>query len=220
MSHAHLYPLPQARPGSTIGRKALMAISGLLLLAWCALHVVGNLLTLLGPDVVNGYGAALHDSPVLWLQRIGLLAITLVHVLTAITLSRRNRCATGSHRPTRLSAAGTMPLTGAALLGLTAVHVATIYGVGHPAFLHGDVHHNLFTLARTPSGAATLLGLTALIGLHVGHGAKSALVSIGLTAGPWPRPLSRAVEAVPSLFVIGFALPVAWAWLSGVQQTS
>jgi succinate dehydrogenase / fumarate reductase cytochrome b subunit len=212
MRNAHTYrPWSAASP---MALKALMAVTGLALVTWCVLHVAGNLLTLLGPELVNRYGAALHDSPVLWLQRLGLSLAATAHVAAAIRLARCSQQATGGHRRLRLTFAGTMRHTGTAMLALTAIHIASIYGVAHPDFVPGDVHHNLGTLVRTVAGASVLIALTALFGFHVGHGLRSALTSMGLTARAWPRAVSRLVGALPMLFVVGFGLPIAWALLN------
>ena len=61
--------------GTSVGLKLLMAASGLLWTGWVVLHMAGNLLVFAGPETINGYGAVLQGSPLLWVMRAGLLAL-------------------------------------------------------------------------------------------------------------------------------------------------
>ena len=77
---------------STVGKKAVMALTGVVLFVWLLLHVGGNLLVFAGPHVVDGYGAALHARPwLLWPMRIGLLLAAGLHIAAAVPLARRAR---------------------------------------------------------------------------------------------------------------------------------
>ena len=77
---------------SSIGGKVTMAITGVLLFGFVVAHLLGNLLLLSGPDAINGYAKWLYEKGVwLWLARIGLLAVFVLHVVTAIRLARANR---------------------------------------------------------------------------------------------------------------------------------
>lgn len=77
---------------SSLGKKYLMALTGLLLIGFVIAHMLGNLQVFLGPNNINAYGQSLKDlGPLLWVARIGLIVIFVVHVVTAIQLSIENK---------------------------------------------------------------------------------------------------------------------------------
>ena len=79
---------------STIGRKILMALSGLVLVLFVMGHMLGNLQIFLGPDVINAYAYKLHHllpSSALWAVRLVLLGTIAVHIWAAVTLTLDNR---------------------------------------------------------------------------------------------------------------------------------
>ena len=79
---------------SSIGGKVTMAVTGLLLFGFVLMHLLGNLQLFAGPDKINAYAKMLADmGALLWVARIGLAAVFVLHVVTAIRLSRANRAA-------------------------------------------------------------------------------------------------------------------------------
>jgi succinate dehydrogenase / fumarate reductase, cytochrome b subunit len=81
---------------SSVGRKFLMAITGLVLVGFVFGHLVGNLQIFAHPDQINGYAEFLHSlGPVLWLMRGFLLLCLVVHVWAAVVLTLENRAARG-----------------------------------------------------------------------------------------------------------------------------
>src|SRR5712691_7861233 len=93
---------------STVGKKALVAASGLLLWLWVVLHVAGNLTLFSGPATADGYAASLHRAPAwLWAARAGLAAAAAVHIAAVVSLTRASRAARPrheAHAPCRASA--------------------------------------------------------------------------------------------------------------------
>ena len=82
---------------TTIGRKLLMAVTGLVLIAFVAGHLVGNLQVFEDPDRINGYAHFLQNlGPLLWIARIGLLACVAVHIWAATLLALADRRARGA----------------------------------------------------------------------------------------------------------------------------
>ena len=82
---------------SSIGRKFLMAVSGLILVGFVTGHLVGNLQIFGSPDKINGYAHFLQSlGPALWLVRLVLLAAVAVHIWAAVVLTLENRKANGS----------------------------------------------------------------------------------------------------------------------------
>ena len=94
---------------TNLGAKAWMAVTGLTMAAWCALHMAGNLLVLTGRETFNGYAAALQGSPLLWGMRAALLSLICVHVARAARLWSRGRKAGGRYRAPVGPRMGTLP---------------------------------------------------------------------------------------------------------------
>ncbi|HNC22877.1 MAG TPA: succinate dehydrogenase cytochrome b subunit [Opitutaceae bacterium] len=82
---------------SSVGRKFLMAVTGVILIGFVIGHLVGNLQIFQHPDHINGYGAFLHGlGPLLWGARLFLLATAAVHIWAATVLTLENRAARGT----------------------------------------------------------------------------------------------------------------------------
>lgn len=116
---------------SSIGRKFLMAVSGLILVGFVIGHLVGNLQIFSHPDKINGYAQFLHDlGPLLWVARISLLVAVAIHIWAAVALTLENKQARGPHaygvkntiRATLASR--TMRITGFIVLAFIAYHLA------------------------------------------------------------------------------------------------
>src|SRR5512133_1300464 len=76
---------------STVGKKAVMAVTGIIMILYLLAHVSGNLLIFGGPDSINGYAALLHRTlPLLWFVRTVLLVSIVLHILAGYQLTRRS----------------------------------------------------------------------------------------------------------------------------------
>lgn len=199
----------QAKPKiSSVLAKALMATTGGVLLGWTGLHAAGNLLVFGGPEVINGYGAALQGSPLVWGMRAGLILLLSAHVAAALHLARRSRAARPrAQAPQRFQSATpasrSMMWTGVVLVALLALHVLHLYGPLSPDFRAGDVYHNLVRGMAHPAVAALYVLGAGLFGLHLSHGALSALRSLGVArSGP-----SRLLRGFVALTCGAFCLP-------------
>ena len=117
---------------STIGRKILMALSGLTLVLFVMGHMLGNLQIFLGPDVINAYAYKLHHllpSSALWAVRLVLLGTIAVHLWAAVTLTLDNRKARPqSYQEDKVVQASyssrTMRMSGIILLAFIIFHIA------------------------------------------------------------------------------------------------
>jgi len=142
--------------GTTVGLKAAMAVSGAVMSGWVLLHMAGNLLVFGGPELINGYGAALQGNPLVWVMRATLTVALAVHVGGAVVLWRRNRDARRERyrgpTTTQTSTASSRSMRwGGLAVGLFLLfHVLHIYGPLHADFIAGDVHHNLVAGLRDP----------------------------------------------------------------------
>ncbi len=152
---------------STIGRKFLMAVTGLILVGFVIGHLVGNLQIFSPPDKINGYAEFLHAmGPMLWVARIVILASVVIHVWAAISLTLENNRARGGtrygtkHTIQATLASRTMRLTGLVVLAFLVYHLLhfTIGGVDAnfkanlPAYtLTSDYH--VMGVSVVPAGA-------------------------------------------------------------------
>lgn len=115
---------------SSLGAKYLMALTGVGLIGFVVVHMLGNLLIFAGPDALNSYAQSLKDHPgLLWTARIGLLAIFLLHVVLGIRLSLQNKSARGVryvYEDTVQAswASRNMLLTGLVILAFVVFHLA------------------------------------------------------------------------------------------------
>jgi len=202
---------------STVGRKALVAASGLVLWTWVVLHLLGNLTVFSGGAALDGYAAALRRVPAgLWAVRALLAAATAVHVAGVTSLA----CAGRAARPRRAMplprtpsavAARSMRAGGALLLAFVVYHVLHLtFGVLHPRFLPGHVYDNVVVGLRPTWVAAVYVAAAAIVGLHVFHGLRAAMWSLGLgreRLGGRGRPV---VAMLAAAVAAGFAaVPVA-----------
>jgi succinate dehydrogenase / fumarate reductase cytochrome b subunit len=117
--------------GSSIGRKILMAVTGLILIGFVIGHLVGNLQVFQDPDHINGYAEFLHRlGPLLWIARIGLLVAVVIHIWAATALTLENHAARGpqaygiKHTIRATLASRTMRISGYVVLAFIIYHLA------------------------------------------------------------------------------------------------
>jgi succinate dehydrogenase / fumarate reductase cytochrome b subunit len=204
---------------SWIGKKALMAASGLVLLGYVLVHMAGNLQAFRGAPDLDRYAEQLRAFPaLLWTVRAVLAASALVHVVAGAQLwTARRRARDVPYRDWRPAgstpASRTMIWSGVLILGFVAYHLLDLtFGVVNPDFRRGEVFHNLVaSLARW--GAAAFY-VAAVVGLafHLWHGLWSAFQSLGLSSRLFTPELQRVAAAVATLLAVGFAaVPLAAA---------
>ena len=116
---------------SSIGRKILMAVTGVILIGFVVGHLVGNLQVFSPPDKINGYAQFLHQlGPLLWVARIGLLVAVVIHIWAATVLTLENKRARGpeaygfKHTIRATLASRSMRLTGYVVLAFIIYHLA------------------------------------------------------------------------------------------------
>jgi succinate dehydrogenase / fumarate reductase cytochrome b subunit len=211
---------------SSIGKKLIMALTGLIIFGFAVGHMSGNLLIFLGPDVFNGYAAALKGNlPLLWVTRLTLLAAFPLHIFSAIQLKRLNAAARpsnyGEWQPqasTRSSR--TMIYGGVVLLFFIVYHILhfTLH-IQQPEFaaltynLDGEQVHGAFEMVLmgfAPTGMGifhVVLYLAAMVALclHIYHGVWSAMQSLGLNHPKYNDLRKRVAAAFAFVLLIGFS---------------
>jgi succinate dehydrogenase / fumarate reductase cytochrome b subunit len=185
---------------SSVGSKYVMAVTGLGLIGFVIVHMLGNLLLFAGPDALNSYAKALKDKgALLWVARLGLLAIFLVHVVLGIRLTLQNMRARGSryvYEDTVQAswASRHMLLTGLVILAFVVYHLAhftfgaitTAEGVNYLDLRDPDdpTRHDVYRMVvagfRSPWITLTYLAAQVFLWLHLWHGGSSWFQSLGL----------------------------------------
>jgi succinate dehydrogenase cytochrome b subunit len=203
---------------STPGKKIVMGVTGLIMIGFLILHMMGNLQAFLGPEKYNAYGALLHGPlhEVVLLLRVVLLLSLILHVVAAVQLTLRDRAARpvayARKVPQAATAASRTLRVGGVLLLVFIVYHLLHFTTGqlHPDFVPGDVYHNLVTGLTRPVVAGFYLVSMAVIGLHVYHGAWGSFRSLGAVS-PKSDPLHRPVARVVAVGLwLGFsAIPMA-----------
>jgi len=222
---------------STLGKKAIAAVTGIVLFGFVALHMAGNLKTFTGTDSagvphIDVYARflrtmgepALPYGVALWVVRIILLVALVLHVLTVIQLARRNRAA----RPIRYRhphvtaeatvAAKSMLVTGLLLLGFVVVHLLqfTTGTIQVTPVEPEHVYANLYHAFRAWFVAAFYLAAMAMLGLHLYHGVWSLFQTLGVDNPDRNRGL-RAFAAIAAIVVVAGFAAVPLLFLLGVM---
>ncbi len=209
---------------SSIGKKIIVAVTGLLLIAYVIGHLVGNLQIFLGRDRINEYAQFLHDlGPWLWVARLTLLAAFVAHIIVTIQLVVENRAAR-PHRyaekvPVRSTfASRTMALSGLLVLCFVIYHVlhftVRVTNPGLNDLLTDTQHPNVYAVVVTgfqnPFVCLFYLLSVFLLCLHLSHGFSSFIQTLGLTTrGLAPR-LALGGRVLAWAIFVGYAsIPVA-----------
>jgi succinate dehydrogenase / fumarate reductase cytochrome b subunit len=180
---------------SAVGKKWVMAITGIVLLGFVLVHMIGNLKAYLGPDDMNHYSEALRDlftplfprSFVLWTVRLGLIAAFALHIHAAYALTVMNHRARPASYASKRDyvaanfASRTMRWSGVIVLLYLAFHLADLTaGSANPQYVRGDAYNNLVHSLERPAVAALYIVANVALGFHIFHGAWSLFQSLGL----------------------------------------
>jgi succinate dehydrogenase cytochrome b subunit len=214
---------------SSLGKKYVMAVSGLALLVFAIGHMVGNLQVFLGPDQINAYGNFLQTTPeLLWSARLGLLVMVALHIYTAIQVSAENKAARpvayAQYQPVAASyASRTMLMSGLIVLAFIIYHllhytvqVRAINFTGsdflplHDPKGRHDIYRMLILgFSNIWVSGFYLLGV-GLLSVHLSHGASSMFQSLGLKSEPAGRWIDRLSWAGAIVLFLGYAsIPLA-----------
>jgi succinate dehydrogenase / fumarate reductase cytochrome b subunit len=220
---------------SSLGKKAMMAVTGIILWAFVLVHMAGNLKYFAGPGetdgaAINVYGEWLREvgyplmphSGLLWVIRLGLLAATVLHVHAAYALTRMNwRARPEAYEQRRAQQTGwaerTMRWSGVALLLFLIYHILHFTtGQAHLDFVPGDIYHNLVSAFSTGWVAAIYAVAMVLLGMHLFHGLWSLFQSLGWNHprfNGWRRAFAVTFAVVVS---VGFVLVPLIIWFGRV----
>ena len=204
--------------GSSIGKKVVMAVTGLILFGFVIVHMVGNLQLYLGPEAINAYAVFLQHflhGQGIWIARAVLLVAVGLHVWAAVTLTLAN----WSARPVGYRdwqarestyASRTMVWSGPLLAVFIVYHLLHLtFGTAHPEFERGDVYHNVVVGFQIPFASAFYIVAMVALGLHLYHGVWSLLQTLGLSHPRW-NPLRRTAALALAIVVLAnISIPLA-----------
>jgi succinate dehydrogenase / fumarate reductase, cytochrome b subunit len=211
---------------STNGQKAIMAITGGILLLFVFFHMVGNLQVFEGPEQLNFYGAALRRFPeALWAARAALLVAVILHIWSSIKLAVRKNTARpvgyGERKNVHSSyASRTMYWSGPILLAFIIYHLLHLTaGYIHPGttFIEGDVYHNLVAGFQVWYVSLWYIVSMVLLGLHLRHGAWSMFQSLGMNH-PRHTPILKKAALVFAIVVVAGYISIPVSVLLGLVK--
>jgi len=211
---------------STIGMKMVMAVSGLMLVGFVIVHMLGNLQIFLGPEALNNYAEALHSNQgILWVARLGLIGAVLAHIGSAVKLTLQSKSA----RPVRTRkrtwfdqryAVRTMRWGGVILVAFIIYHLLHLtVGSAHPDYvacsdnageLACQVYHNVISGFKVWPVSIFYIVAQIFLGLHLTHGLWSMTRTLGQGNPRWDAPARKIAVAIGLLVFIGnCSIPVA-----------
>ena len=203
---------------TAVGKKAVMAATGIIMVAYLITHVLANLLVFQGPAKINSYSRFLHGTGgALWAARLVLFVAVVLHIVAAVQLTMRRRAArpvgyaAGRESQVSTFAALTIRWGGALILVFLVYHILHFtLGTVHPSFVEGNPYHNVVAGFTNPLVVAFYEIALAAVGLHLYHGIWSSGRSLGMSP-PSPHPIKRQLALALALLVwAGFAvIPLA-----------
>jgi succinate dehydrogenase / fumarate reductase cytochrome b subunit len=210
---------------SAVGKKAVMAVTGVFLFGWIFAHMVGNLKLYLGAEHMNEYGhwlrvmgaPAVPEAGLLWIVRLLLLAAVVFHVLAATQLTLQSRAARPIAYRSRETvkatyAARTMRWGGVIILLFIFYHLGHLtFGTLHPDFVPDDPYHNVVRGFQVWWVSAFYVIANCALGLHLYHGLWAMFNSLGLNAerfNSWRRVFATAFALIITLGNVSFPVMV------------
>jgi succinate dehydrogenase cytochrome b subunit len=213
---------------SSIGKKILVALTGLVLFGFVVGHMIGNLLIFVGKDAINEYGhmlqTMLHGGGV-WIARLGLLVAVVIHIIATIQLTRENRAARkvayGMHKAQVCSRSSRIMIwSGLTILAFIVyhllhftIHAGNDYGTYHTT-LHGETVHDVYrmVIAGFSWAPAVIFYIIAMLLLtsHLSHGFSSLFQTLGISTDKSEPLFKKLGHLFAGLILIGnCSIPIA-----------
>ncbi|MBT3236516.1 MAG: succinate dehydrogenase cytochrome b subunit [Bdellovibrionales bacterium] len=211
---------------SSVGRKYIMAITGLMLSGFLLVHLIGNYLLLIDPALFNAYAHKLTTNPLIYGAEAILILIFLTHISLAIKLTLENRQARPQKYYVRkLSGRGatwassTMPYTGILILIFLVLHLIHFkYGALYYATYDGvemrDLHRLVIEFFQLPLHVAIYVATMVLTGFHLSHGFWSAFQSLGFDHPNYFGLIKKISLLYAIVIAVGYSFIPVWVYLS------
>jgi succinate dehydrogenase / fumarate reductase cytochrome b subunit len=215
-------PSLRAAWDSSVGKKAVMAVSGLVMVLYLLAHAFGNLKVFFGPGQFDGYAhwlrtmgePVMHYSWTLWVIRVVMVVAVVAHAVSAYQLSRRDQKARPvkyAHRKAGSSYATRTMRWGGVIIGLFLIwHLLDLTtGTVHSGFQAGHPYANVVGTFNTWYGDVIYIIAIAALGLHIQHGFWSAAQTLGVGSAKRDRLIRTTGNVVAVLLTLAFvAVPV------------
>jgi len=210
--------------GTAVGKKYVMAITGVGLLGFVVVHMIGNLHIYEGPTQVHEYAEALrglggHLVPrtfLLWVLRIGLIGMFAAHIHAAFSLSRMNTKANKAYAGSRdylavNFASRTMRWTGPIILLYLLFHLADLtWGWFSDEWVRGDVYANVYNSMSALPIAAIYIVANVALATHIYHGAWSMFQTLGINNPRYNNARRRFAQGLAAVILLGnLSFPLA-----------
>ena len=201
---------------SSVGKKVVMGVTGLILVGFAIGHMAGNMQVFMGQERFNGYAKLLKVDliEITWLVRLTLLASVLLHAIAAYQLTRRNWAARPVEYAMRESqvstyASRTMRWGGVYLVVFLILHLGQ-FTLGWkwllPEYSPDGAYGNVVLAFERTRWVVLYLGAMFFLALHLYHGTWAVLRTLGV-AQPSAQPLQRRLPLIIALVVaVGFSL--------------
>lgn len=218
---------------SSIGKKLLVAITGLILVGFVLGHLIGNLLIFAGKDAINEYGHFLHTAGhgmAVWVARAVIFGSIILHVILTVQLTRQNRAARAERygfESTQVASKSSriMILSGLTLLAFFIYHILHFTArVGndyntYTTMLNGEQVHDVYRMVITGFSwaPASIFYIIAMFFLcsHLSHGVASIPQTLGLNTEATGKLFKKLGYAFALLILVGnCSIPLA-IWLGG-----
>jgi succinate dehydrogenase / fumarate reductase cytochrome b subunit len=213
---------------TSVGTKLLIGATGLFLVIYLLIHIVGNLIVFLGPSAFNKYAYTLESVPILPAIEIILLVGFLLHIFKTVGMFLSNQQARpvkyamkrNAGAPSRKTfASSTMILSGLWLVVFLLIHVKAFRF--SPMYDWAEGGHDLYRLEidvfRNPLMVGFYVITMLLVGSHLWHGSSSAFQSLGIDDRRWTPRVIIAGKAFAVLVAGGFITIALWAHFIGGQ---
>lgn len=219
-------PWPLSLYQTAVGKKWVMALTGIGLLGFVLVHMIGNLHLYEGPLETYEYGEALRDlgghfvprTWVLWALRIGLIVAFALHIHSAWSLTRMNQRSNPASSPvdgvkryesrrdyiTADFASRTMRWTGIIIALFLVYHLADLtWGHFNPDFVRGDPYHNVVESFSNVGVAIFYIVANVALALHIYHGAWSMFQSLGVNSPKYNHARRRFAQGFALVILVG-----------------
>lgn len=202
--------------GTTVGKKYVMGITGLIWAGFVLAHMAGNMLIFVSHDAYNAYGHALTSGKIIYVAELVLVLALIAHVYMAISLTKNNREAKGQKYAVaakgakRVSLASrTMAIQGSLILVFVILHLITFkYGQYYETNVNGTPMRDLAKLMeevfQQPGYVVWYVVALILLGFHLKHGVGSTFQSLGLMEGTYRNVWTKLSIGYGIIVALGF----------------
>ena len=209
---------------SSIGKKLLLAITGLALCGFLVAHLGGNLLLYVDAKTYNAYAEALHAQKILLpIAEVGLLGMFVLHLANALRTNQENSAARPVGYEMRQSkqppsaflkpASSVMYGTGIVVLLFLLLHLSDFrFGIRNPAASELEPFERARVLLRDPLTTIVYIIGSCALGYHVSHGLQSALQTLGVNHPKYNGLFRTFSKAFGLIVAVGFGSFPIWAW--------